>query len=143
MRNIPMLLIAAATLTLAATPIAAEGTGGFVFMGLSVSKTVEFSYYYDVCGDQATGERLRRLAARRLDACELPTAEKSALRNKTTALSADMRGRIRNCDADQSCVLGKRQFCPNINEHRSVIEQDLIAAEGGGAALERVAGACE
>jgi hypothetical protein len=120
----------------------AEGTEHFVFLGNSVGKTMEFSYYLDVCGDQANGERLRRLALRKLDSCEIPSARKQAIRSDAAILSVQMESRIKSCDADADCALGKRQYCPGIAKERAEFLSLMDEAESSQPALDRLAGGC-
>jgi hypothetical protein len=122
--------------------VAAEGTEPFVILGTSVNKTVEFSYYLDLCGDQAGGERLRSLALRKLDACQVPAEQKSAMRNRLNQLAAALAERVRTCDGDADCALGKRTYCPGIAKQRPEFVSLMDEAEKDRAALDRLAGSC-
>ena len=139
------LVLSVLTLMLCAAswrPGAAEGTQHFVFLGNSVGKTVEFSYYLDVCGDRTNGERLRRLAMRKLEACEIAPERRQAIRNDAAALSAQMEMRIKTCDADTDCALGKRQYCPGIAKQQAEFLSLMNEAESSQTALDRLAGGC-
>ena len=137
--------IALALLFCLATAQAAapEGAEPFVFVGNSLGKTVEFSYYLDVCGHQATGERLRRLTLKKLDTCPLPASEKESLRSDLKALEADMEARMKGCDADADCALGKRQYCPGMAKSAVEFTALMDEAEKDQTALDRLAGGCE
>ena len=139
------LVLSVLTLALCATTwrsSAAEGAEHFVFLGNSVGKTVEFSYYLDVCGDHANGERLRQLAMRKLEACEIPPERKQAIRDDAAALSVQMETRIKTCDADADCALGKRQYCPGIAKEKLEFLSLMDEAEASQPALDRLAGGC-
>jgi hypothetical protein len=120
----------------------AEGTEPFVILGTSVNKTIEFSYYLDVCGDHASGERLRALALRKVDTCSAPAAEKLAIRERINALTAAMGERVRTCDTDYDCSLGKRTYCPGIASQKVEFASLMDEAEKDKAALDRLAGSC-
>ena len=121
---------------------AAEGIEHFVFLGHSVGKTVEFSYYFDACGDTTTGERLRRLALRKLEACELTAERKQAIRDSVTALSAQMDAHVKSCDSEHDCALGKRQYCPGIARQKAEFADLMDEAESSQPALDRLTGGC-
>jgi hypothetical protein len=120
----------------------AEGIEHFVFLGHSVGKTVEFSYYFDACGDTATGARLRRLALRKLEACELPAERKQAIRDNVAALSVQMDAHVKSCDSDPDCALGKRQYCPGLARQKDEFAGLMDEAESSSPALDRLTGGC-
>ena len=79
---------------------------------------------------------------RKLDACEIAPERKQAIRNDAAALSVQMEGRIKSCDADADCALGKRQYCPGIAKEKAEFLSLMDEAEASQPALDRLAGGC-
>ena len=120
----------------------AEGADRLTFLGHSVTKTVEFSYYMDVCGDTAGGAHLRKLALRKLAACEVTANPAGKLSREIEDFSAEMVRRVQACDADANCARGRHDFCPRVQQSSAELGLMMNEADENTTALDRLVGGC-
>jgi len=120
----------------------AEGMDRLTFLGYSVKKTIEFSYYLDVCGNPAGGAQLRKLALRKLAACEASASPTGLLSREVEMLSRQMIERMQACDADADCNRGRQLFCPRVSQSSLELAEAMREAGESDTMLDRLVGGC-